>query len=182
MSVDKWVVDYGIAKYIWASKNDFTSYTSMGGGEEILYWFSNCCNIEKKENSSKSNILHFCGSGEEILYHGDSRIVAVLVLRHKEEAFKMFISYKVGVETHLNKKIKRVRSDSECKFISLKMIFAKINALYYSLESNDMTERKNKTTRVIQNITPHRAIDKKPINCGKVIYPTWNIWKCKVFS
>lgn len=48
-----------------------------------------------------------------------SRYTKVYLLRHKDEAFDMFLSYKVDVENQLNKKIERVRSDRCGEFMSL---------------------------------------------------------------
>ena len=39
-----------------------------------------------------------------------SRFTRVYVLRNKDEAFDMFLSYKAKVENQLDKKIKRIRS------------------------------------------------------------------------
>jgi len=39
-----------------------------------------------------------------------SRHTKVYLIKHKDEAFGMFLTYKVEVENQLNKKIKRIRS------------------------------------------------------------------------
>jgi len=36
-NVSKWVVDFGATRHIYANRNVFTSYTSVGGGEEQVY-------------------------------------------------------------------------------------------------------------------------------------------------
>ena len=45
-----------------------------------------------------------------------SRFTRVYLFRNKDEAFDMFLSYKVEVENQLDRKIKRIRSDrgGEC--------------------------------------------------------------------
>ena len=40
-----------------------------------------------------------------------SRYTKVYLIRHKDEAFDMFLSYKVEVENQLNRKKKRLRFD-----------------------------------------------------------------------
>jgi hypothetical protein len=47
-----------------------------------------------------------------------SRYTKVYLLKHKDEAFDMFLSYKAEVENQLNRKIKRVRSDRGGEYIS----------------------------------------------------------------
>ena len=46
-----------------------------------------------------------------------SRFTKVYLIRNKDEAFDMFLSYKAEVENQLNKKIKRVRSDRGDEYI-----------------------------------------------------------------
>ena len=48
-----------------------------------------------------------------------SRFTRVHLLRNKDKAFDMFLSYKAKVENQLNRKIKRIRSDRGCKYIPL---------------------------------------------------------------
>ena len=40
-----------------------------------------------------------------------SRFTRVYLFRNKDEAFDMFLSYKAEVETQLDRKIKKIRSD-----------------------------------------------------------------------
>jgi len=58
-----------------------------------------------------------------------SRYTKVYLLRHKDEAFDMFLSFKAEVENQLNKKIKRVRSDRGGEYISFNE-FVKKKELY----------------------------------------------------
>ena len=48
-----------------------------------------------------------------------SRFTRVYLLRNKDEAFDMFLSYKVEVENQLDRKIKRIRSDRGDEYIPL---------------------------------------------------------------
>ena len=48
-----------------------------------------------------------------------SRFSRVYLLRNKDEAFDMFLSYKVEVENQLYRKIKRIRSNRGGKYIPL---------------------------------------------------------------
>ena len=50
-----------------------------------------------------------------------SKFTRVYLLRNKDEAFDMFLSYKAEVENQLDRKIKRIRSDKGAN-ISLEMI------------------------------------------------------------
>ena len=66
---------------------------------------------------------------------GYSRFTRVYFLRNKDEAFDMFLSYKVEVENQLDRKIKRIRSDRRGEYIPL----------------NDYCEKKK---RIIHEVTP----------------------------
>ena len=48
-----------------------------------------------------------------------SRFTKVYLLRYKDEAFNMFLSYKAKVENQLDRKIKRIRSDKGGEYIPL---------------------------------------------------------------
>ena len=48
-----------------------------------------------------------------------SRFNRIYLLRNKDEAFNMFLSYKAKVENQLYKKIKRIRFDRGGKYIPL---------------------------------------------------------------
>ena len=54
-----------------------------------------------------------------------STFTRVYLLRNKDEAFDMFLSYKAEVENQLDRKIKRIRSDRGAN-ISLEMIILKM--------------------------------------------------------
>ena len=47
------------------------------------------------------------------------RFTRVYLLRNKDEAFDMFLSYKAEVENQLDRKIKRIRSDRGDEYIPL---------------------------------------------------------------
>ena len=47
------------------------------------------------------------------------RFIRVYLLRNKDEAFDMFLSYKGKVENQIDKKIKRIRSNIGDEYISL---------------------------------------------------------------
>jgi len=46
-----------------------------------------------------------------------SRYTKVYLIKHKDEAFDMFLTYKTEVENQLNKKIKRIRSDRGGEYV-----------------------------------------------------------------
>jgi len=46
-----------------------------------------------------------------------SRYTKVYLIKHKDEAFDMFLSYKTKVENQLDKKIKRIRSDKGGEYV-----------------------------------------------------------------
>ena len=81
-----------------------------------------------------------------------SRFTRVYLLRNKDEAFDMFLSYKAEVENQLDRKIKRIRSDREGEYIPLndycenEGIIHEVTPLY-SLASNEVAERKNMTLK-----------------------------------
>lgn len=81
-----------------------------------------------------------------------SRYTKVYLLRNKDEAGEMFIKYKAEIENQLNKKIKRLRIDREGEYDSNPFsAFGEENGIIhevippYSLESNGVAERRNRT-------------------------------------
>ena len=79
-----------------------------------------------------------------------SRFTRVYLLRNKDEAFDMFLSYKVEVENQLDRKIKRVRSYRGDEYIPLNDYCENKGIIHevtpsYSPESNGVVERKNRT-------------------------------------
>ena len=47
------------------------------------------------------------------------------LIKHKDEAFDMFLSYKTKVENQLDKKIKRIRSDRGGEYVSFNDVLKK---------------------------------------------------------
>ena len=86
-----------------------------------------------------------------------SRFTRVYLLKNKDEAFDMFLSYKAEVENQLDKKIKRIRYDRGGKYISLKNDYCENEEIIhevtppFSPESNGVAERKNKTLKEMMN-------------------------------
>ena len=83
-----------------------------------------------------------------------SRFTGVYLIKNKDEAFDIFLSYKVEVENQLDRKIKRVRYDRE--YIPLNDYCEKEGIIHevtppYSPESNGVAERKNKTLKEMMN-------------------------------
>ena len=84
-----------------------------------------------------------------------SRFTKVYLLRNKDEAFDMFLSYKAEVENQFDRKIKRIKL-IECKYISLNDYCENEGIIHkvtrpYSSESNGVTERKNMTLKEMLN-------------------------------
>ena len=48
-----------------------------------------------------------------------SRYTKVYLIKHKDEAFNVFLKYKAEVENQLNKKIKRIKSDRGGEYVFL---------------------------------------------------------------
>ena len=48
-----------------------------------------------------------------------SRFTRVYLLKNKDEAFDMFLSYKAEIENQLDRKIKRIRSDRRDEYVPL---------------------------------------------------------------
>lgn len=81
-----------------------------------------------------------------------SRFTYVYLLKHKDEAFKMFKVYKAEVENQLRRKIKVPRSDREGEYFSNDFnIFCEENGIIHECsapripEQNGLAERKNRT-------------------------------------
>ena len=85
------------------------------------------------------------------------------MLRNKDEAFDMFLSYKVEVENQLDRQIKRIRSDRGGEYIPLNDYYEKEGIIHevtppYSSESNGVAERKNRTLKEMMNSLLVRAL------------------------
>ena len=84
------------------------------------------------------------------------RFARIYLLRSKDEAFDMFLSYKAEVENQLDRKIKRIRSDRGSEYIPLNDYCEKEGIIHevtppYSPESNGVAERKNRTLKEMMN-------------------------------
>jgi len=112
-----------------------------------------------------------------------SRYAKVYLIKHKDEACDMFLTYKAKVENHLNTKIKRIRSDRGGEYVLFNDYCVKEGIIHevtppYSPESNGVDERKNRalkdriwgesllTAYFLQNRIPHRKT-------GKTLYELW---------
>ena len=84
-----------------------------------------------------------------------SRFTRVYLLRNKDEAFDMFLSYKAKVENQLDRKIKRIRSDRGGEYIPLNDYCENEGIIHktppYSLKLNGIAERKNRTLKEMIN-------------------------------
>ena len=85
-----------------------------------------------------------------------SKFTRVYLLRNKDEAFDMFLSYKAEVENQLDRKIKRIRSDRGGEYIPLNDYCEKEGIIHevtppYSPESNGVVKRKNRTLKEMMN-------------------------------
>ena len=85
-----------------------------------------------------------------------SMFIRVYLFRIKDEAFDMFLSYKGEVENQLYRKIKRIRSDRESKYIPLNDYCENERIIHevthpYPPDSNGVAERKNKTLKKMMN-------------------------------
>ena len=84
------------------------------------------------------------------------RFTKVYLLRNKDEAFDMFLSYKAEVDNQLDRKIKRIRSDRGGEYIPLNDYCEKKEIIHevtspYSPELNGVAERKNRTLKEMMN-------------------------------
>ena len=85
-----------------------------------------------------------------------SRYTKVYLIKHKDEAFDMFLTYKAEVENQLNKKIKRIRSNRGGEYVLFNDYCVKEGIIHevtppYSPESNGVAERKNRTLKEMMN-------------------------------
>ncbi|KAJ0037399.1 hypothetical protein Pint_22518 [Pistacia integerrima] len=83
-----------------------------------------------------------------------SRFTRVYLLRSKDEAIKMFLTYKNEVENQLNKKIKRLRTDRGGEYESNNFdSICRDHGIVHdttppcSPQSNGVAERKNRTLK-----------------------------------
>ena len=84
------------------------------------------------------------------------RFTKVYLLKNKYEAFDMFLSYKAEVKNQLDRKIKRIRSNKGGEYITLNDYCEKEIIIHevtppYSLVSNGVVERKNRTLKEMMN-------------------------------
>ena len=87
-----------------------------------------------------------------------SRFTKLYLLKFKDEALEMFIKYKTKVENQKNKRIKRLRTDRGGEYKSNPFSeFCEQNGIIhevtppYSLESNGVAEKKNRTLKEMMN-------------------------------
>jgi transposase InsO family protein len=87
-----------------------------------------------------------------------SRFTKLNLLRSKDKVLEMFIKYKIKVENQKNKRIKRLRTDRGGEYESNPFKeFCKQNDIIhevtplYSLESNGVDERNNRTLKEMMN-------------------------------
>jgi len=86
-----------------------------------------------------------------------SRYTKAYLIKHKDEVFNMFLTYKVKIENQLNKKIKRIRSDRGGEYVLFNDYCVKEGIIHevtslYSFESNGVAERKNRTLKEMMNV------------------------------
>jgi len=86
-----------------------------------------------------------------------SRYTKVYLIKHKDEAFDMFLTYKAEVENQLDKKIKRIISDRGGEYVLFNDYYEKEGIIHevtppYSPESNGVAERKNRTLKEMMNV------------------------------
>ena len=87
-----------------------------------------------------------------------TRYYYVYLLKTKDEALNYFKMYKAEVETQLEKKIKRIRSDRGGEYFSneFNLFYAEYGLIHertppYSPQSNGIAERKNRTLTDLVN-------------------------------
>ena len=105
-------------------------------------------------------------------YSGFTR---VYLLINKDEAFEIFLSYKAELEHQLDRKIKRIRFDRGCKYIPLNDYCRNVGIIHevtppYSLESNGVVERNNKTLKEMMNSSLCLSVLQLLIICGAKLY------------
>ena len=74
------------------------------------------------------------------------------LIKHKDETFDMFLTYKAEVENQLNKKIKRIRLDRDDEYVLFNDYCVKEDIIHevtpsYSSKFNGIAERKNSTLK-----------------------------------
>ena len=134
-----------------------------------------------------------------------SRFTKLYLIKRKDEAFDVFLTYKIKVGNQLNKKIKRIKSDRGGEYVLFNDFCVKEGIIHevtppYSPESNGVAERKNRTlkemmnamlisssasdnlwgealltTCFLQNRIPHKKTGKLPMSYGEGINLILNI-------
>jgi len=98
-----------------------------------------------------------CGKNYFVTFIDDySRYTKLYLIKHKYEAFDVFLKYKAEVENQLNKKIKRIRLDRGGEYVLFNEYCVREGIIHevtppYSPESNGVVERKNRTLKEIIN-------------------------------
>jgi len=81
----------------------------------------------------------------------------VYLIKHKDEAFDMFLTYKAKVENQLNRKIKTIRSNRGDEYILVNGYCVKEGIIHevtppYPSESNGVAKMKNRTLKETMNV------------------------------
>jgi len=85
-----------------------------------------------------------------------SRYTKAYLIKHKDEAFNVFVTYKAEVENQLHKKNKRIRSNTGVKYIFFNEYCVREGIIHElappdSPNSNEIAERKNRTLKEMMN-------------------------------
>ena len=85
------------------------------------------------------------------------RYTKVYLIKHKDEASDMFLSYKTEVENQLDKKINRLRSDKGGEYVLFNGYCVNEGIIHkitppYSPKSNGVVKRKNRTLKEMMNV------------------------------
>jgi len=108
--------------------------------------------VDLKQTMTRGGKIYFV-----MFIDDNSRYTKVYLIKYKDVAFDMFLTYKTEVENQLNKKIKRIRSNRGGEYVLFNDYYVKEGVIHevtlsYSPGFNGVAERENMNFKEIMNV------------------------------